>query len=520
MIFSLLKKILEKDQLLIITASLLAYILYALAFPLTPGRDFGTYLQYYFDILSKEPTYHLLMVYRTPGTPLFYGILGQFGGSLLVEVVLGFCYISLNLIAYNIVKGWDRVIAFLAVFLIIFHFDYNLLFHHISSDNLFSIFLMFWVGILFIAYNNSSPKMYLISSVVTFLLVMIRPSSQLFVFAAFLPLLSEKVRASIKIKNLLIFFLVFILLILFYRSYNFIRYGDFTVSRGGAAVIPLYRLFTVDRIVRPENGIYSEKLANDVKNDLLTQEPYKTYQIDVDTFFTAGDPRMMNDLISFSDRKYGWNSNYKILGEVSKEAIFRYPKAYIYGVINTLIKVFEIPGNVRLGGANPITADAFEIKYKHLQKIEKLSLPIPSEDSLIPGSFQLWFASNAKNEPVVLEKQSTLGRKVAKVLKDYPSRQQSKLASNIALQTKRLFRHLPIFLFVAFAIIGNLLTRKTRDIAMLYIIILSLLVLTVTYMGLEGVIQYRLAFDPLFIIAGMIGFYNFIISFRYYVRKI
>jgi hypothetical protein len=307
---------------------------------------------------------------------------------------------------------------------------------------------------------------------------------------------------------------------MFYRGYNLVRYGDFTVSRGGAAVIPLYRLFTVDRIVRPENGIYSKKLADDVASNLLTQEPYKSYQIDSNIFFTSGDPRMMNDLISFSDRQYGWESNYKILGEVSREAILNYPRVYTYGVSNTLLGVFEIPSDFRFRGVKLDIPDAFEIRYTHLQKIEKLGLPVPSEEGLIPGSFQPWLASNAKNEPVVLERQSNLDRKVSEVLEDYPNRLQSKFASNLAVQTKRLFRHLPIFLFILFAIVGNLLTRKPRDIAILYILILSLLLLTVTYMGLEGVVQYRLAFDPLFIIAGMIGIYNFIISLRYYVKKI
>ena len=45
-----------------------------------------------------------------------------------------------------------------------------------------------------------------------------------------------------------------------------------------------------------------------------TSEPYRSYGIDLATFFSRGSPREQEDLISLSDRVYGWDSDYSILG--------------------------------------------------------------------------------------------------------------------------------------------------------------------------------------------------------------
>ena len=65
-------------------------------------------------------------------------------------------------------------------------------------------------------------------------------------------------------------------------STNAWRYDDFAVSRGGQANLPFFRAFTVDHIVGPDNGPASRELADDVRRDLLTRQPYRDIVVFVD----------------------------------------------------------------------------------------------------------------------------------------------------------------------------------------------------------------------------------------------
>ena len=73
--------------------------------------------------------------------------------------------------------------------------------------------------------------------------------------------------------------------LLVWAGHNAVRADDFTVVRGAGHGLPLYRAFVVDRIVSPENGEASRELARAVADDLLPREPYRSYEIDLDTFF-------------------------------------------------------------------------------------------------------------------------------------------------------------------------------------------------------------------------------------------
>src|SRR5690242_17845243 len=66
----------------------LAYVFQGLAWPLSPGRDFGSYILYYLDILSPQPVYHMLMLFRTPVTPLVLGVPLSIGGDRLLYLLM------------------------------------------------------------------------------------------------------------------------------------------------------------------------------------------------------------------------------------------------------------------------------------------------------------------------------------------------------------------------------------------------------------------------------------------------
>ena len=89
---------------------------------------------------------------------------------------------------------------------------------------------------------------------------------------------------------------------------NGARFGDYTLARGGNAVIPFYRAFISDKIVSPDNGPASRKLADAIEQHLLTRDPYKAYDVTLARVFSSGSFRIHEDLYLLSDEVFGWKS--------------------------------------------------------------------------------------------------------------------------------------------------------------------------------------------------------------------
>ncbi len=164
------------------------------------------------------------------------------------------------------------------------------------------------------------------------LLVLIRPVSQILIVLAPLLLLGRGAWRP-RLGTLAAFGVAAVAPLLLWAGHNAVRADDLTVVRGAGHGLPLYRAFVVDRIVSPGNGEASRELARAVQEDLLPREPYRSYRIDLDTFFTAGSARMHEDLIGLSDRTWGWDDDYAHLARVGREAVRAHPGTYARGVV-------------------------------------------------------------------------------------------------------------------------------------------------------------------------------------------
>src|SRR5262249_30700317 len=70
--------------------------------------------------------------------------------------------------------------------------------------------------------------------------------------------------------------------------------------------------------------------------DLLPEEPYRSYGIGLDDFFSDPSPRMIVDLSALSNRVYGRQNDARILREVGIEAVRTHPWTYARGVTGTI----------------------------------------------------------------------------------------------------------------------------------------------------------------------------------------
>jgi hypothetical protein len=182
------------------------------------------------------------------------------------------------------------------------------------------------------------------------------------------------------------FLLAAVIPLLGWASHNQVRLDDFTVVRGGGASLPLFRAFVADRIVQPENGPASLELAREVQQDLLPEEPYHSYGIDLERFFSSGSFRMHDDLISLSDRTWGWDDDYRHLGRVGREAVLAHPWAYTRGVAGDLRDLVVWPLYVEDGSPDEGEEQSAPVPPAAGEAPIDPGLPPPSEGDLIPAS--------------------------------------------------------------------------------------------------------------------------------------
>jgi hypothetical protein len=173
--------------------------------------------------------------------------------------------------------------------------------------------------------------------------------------------------------------------------HNGLRFDDYTVARGGGTTLPFFRAFVVDRIVSPDNGPASRELARAVEQRLLTREPYRSYGITLDEFFSSGSGRMHEDFVGLSDQTWGWDDDYAHVAAAGREAIRAHPGTYARGVVRDVGILLRSP--LLLGIADGNDARTGAAAPPETVVVDGRTLPKPTEDELIPAARQSGFVS-------------------------------------------------------------------------------------------------------------------------------
>ena len=201
--------------------------------------------------------------------------------------------------------------------------------------------------------------------------------------------------------------------------HNGVLYGKYTVATGANSRLPFERAFLTDRIVRPTNGPASAKLAVLVQRDLLPEEPYRSYGIELDDFFADPSPRMIVDLTSLSNRLWGWKNDAGILRDVGIEAVRAHPGTYARGVTTTVWDLLWQPvfRNVPVDRAEAHGEPSSRVKSigGETVVINGRRLPKPSEGERIPapheqapttpdgGNYTVWTSPSEQSRRVSQE---------------------------------------------------------------------------------------------------------------------
>ena len=212
---------------------------------------------------------------------------------------------------------------------------YGILFHELSSDAVFAAAFAGWSLLVVRVLRAPSTRGWAFVGAGVGVLALVRPGNQVLLAVVLLPLLLAR---SWRARGIgaAAFIVPALILIGGWVVHNGVRYDNYTLARGGNATVPFFRTFVTDKIVRPSNGPKTEELARAVQRDLLPTEPYRSYGITLDEFFTEASPRMQVDLLSLSDRLKGWHSNYRWLRDVGDEAVSAHTARYARGVLGSV----------------------------------------------------------------------------------------------------------------------------------------------------------------------------------------
>jgi dolichyl-phosphate-mannose-protein mannosyltransferase len=380
----------RRGAVILFVLGLAVYAVRAIGWPLVGGRDLDEYVYDYVQFLDWHPLLPWSMLFRTPATPIVLGLSLDVGGGHLAEPLMGVLFAG-SVVAWSAAaRMFGARAALLVALALLVYPAYGLMFHELSSEPVFAAAFSLWALLVTRAAGSSTVRGFAFVGLGVALLALVRPGNAvLLVFVLFPLALAGRWRSRATWAGA--FLVAAIVPLAAWAVLNGVRFGDYTLARGGNAVIPFYRAFISDRIVSPDNGPASRKLARAIRLHLLTRNPYKGYGVTLHEVFTSGSFRIHEDLYVLSDQVFGWSSDYSVLRDAGIEAVRAHPGKYASGVLSTVWHQlsrsdFRTPPST---GAPPAAASTGSATAA---AGGKAGLPPPTEGQPIPAGQSVWIS--------------------------------------------------------------------------------------------------------------------------------
>jgi hypothetical protein len=357
------------------------YAARAVAWPLTGGRDLDEYLYSYIQFLDWHPLLPWSMLFRTPATPIIVGLALDVAGGLLAEPLLAVLFAASVVAWAAAARTFGPRAALLVALALLVYPAYGLMFHELSSEPVFAAAFALWALLVTRAAERPSAERFAAVGLGVALLAFVRPGNALLLaFVVFVLIVPGTWRRRALLAGA--FLGAALLPLSAWAVLNGARFGDYTLARGGNAVIPFYRTYITDKIVSPDNGPASLKLARAVREHLVTRDPYKSYGVTVAEVFRSGSFRIHEDFYLLSDQVFGWDSNYSVLRRAGVEAVRKQPGKYASGVLQTIWEQLS---------KSYFRAPPVQQKPVHaVVDVKGRALPEPTEGQPIPSGQNVW----------------------------------------------------------------------------------------------------------------------------------
>ena len=375
----------------VLVAALAVWWVQAIAMPLAAGRDFGTYVGAFVELFQSDPIDLGYVLGRTPIAPLVTGgLLAPLGGAL-AEPGMSLLYAGSILAWFLAARRFGGAAALLTAVVLLAYPSYGILFHEIASDSVFAMVFAAWALLAVRVVDRPTTAGFALLGAGVAALTLVRPLNQVLLVLVVLAFVLGTTWRSRFVWGAA-YVLPVVAILGLWTVHNGVRFGDYTVSRAGNTNWPIYRVYLFDKLVRPDNGPASREMADAVRQDLLPNEPYRSYGITLDRFFEEPSARFLEDMGALANRRWGWHSDQQILRDIAFEAIRTHPGPYARNVAGTvgelLTKSVFRPLDSGGGGANDDDDGSSDSGGGGGETIvvNGKVLPKPSEGEAIPGA--------------------------------------------------------------------------------------------------------------------------------------
>ena len=484
-------------------AALAVYIIHAVAWPFSLGRDGGAFLQHYFDLFEAQPLLPTVATYRTPLPSLWYGLLLEYPGARAAEVIQAAGFVVAAVCAYRVGLPWGRHLAGVLAAVVLAHPWYGALYHRVDSDGLFAFALIGWAGYAISSARSHRVRTWIAHGLWIVALVMVRPAAQIFALFAVLPILLPDRPLPVRLRQAIGCAATVIALLLAYAAVNHARYGFFGISRITHATQPFMRVLVKDRLVQRNNGPASAELAAAIERHLLPFDPYRGLHTTADALLRSESVRLYSDIVAMSDRIWGWESNYRKLRDVSIESIRANPAVFVLGTASTFLHSLIVKHTV----ATPQKRDNRSPGARGSH--------VPADSDIVPYPYQDMWSGTPDHR---YDPGSPLGESARQRLAEQDARvatlgQQLPVRNGIGSVSRFLntfaLLYTPMILAVAAGLLAlpfMFVTGDPHERVLAALFLLSLVLLAATFAGqVPAIIQYRLPLDPVFLAAGIVG---------------
>jgi hypothetical protein len=498
--------------IVLFVVALAVYAFQALAWPLKSGGDLDEYLLGYIQILDRHPVVPWAMEFRTPIAGLVTGLGLDVGHGALAEPLAAVLYAA-SIVCWAAVGLYfgRRVALVTAVALLIFP-GYALLFHEYGVWMVFGAAFAGWALLVCRAVRQPSTARLVLAGLGIAVMALIRPGNAAIVLVALFPLATLGTSRQ-RLARVAIVAAAALLPMAAWTAQNGWRFGDYTLARGGSAIIPFYRSFLVDQIVSPENGASSRRLQQAIAQDLVTREPYRSYGVTTREIFAQPSYRVHEDLMSLSDQVWGWKSSYSTLRSTAFEAIERHPGTYATGVVHTIVyelrhpfyRLDSVPSQASGQGSDKATIT-----------VNGKRLPAPGNGQPVAGGQNVWISRPDQairqtwtsptqyhftfTDPTLARPFQHVQHRLTTLFERLPSRQANTGLAHRLDQLSHVYPP-PILWLILGALV--LAIRRPRDsLALIVIGLGALIAIAFTALGSAGDLHYALPVTPAFIMLG------------------